>query len=69
MTEPSFLLMDEPTGNLDSKTAQEMMDLVAKLNNEKQVTVITVTHDSEVAGRTRRILRMRDGTIVSDEVN
>jgi putative ABC transport system ATP-binding protein len=69
VTEPSFLLMDEPTGNLDSKTAQGMMDLVVALNSEKQVTVIVVTHDSEIAGRTRRTLKMRDGIIVSDEVN
>jgi len=69
VTEPSFLLMDEPTGNLDSKTAQEMMDLVVDLNSKKQVTVIIVTHDAEVAGRTRRTLRMRDGLIVADEVN
>ena len=69
VTDPSFLLMDEPTGNLDSKTAQEMMDLVVDLNREKQVTVVIVTHDSEVAARTRRTLRMRDGLIVGDEVN
>ena len=66
---PAFLLMDEPTGNLDSKTAQEMMDLVVKLNEELQMTVIIVTHDQEVSVRTRRTLRMRDGLIVSDEVN
>jgi len=69
VTEPSFLLMDEPTGNLDSKTAQEMIDLVVDLNSKKHVTVIIVTHDAEVAARTRRTLRMRDGLIVSDEVN
>ena len=61
--------MEEPTGNLDSKTAQEMMDLVVKLNEELQMTVIIVTHDQEVSVRTRRTLRMRDGLIVSDEVN
>ncbi|MGQ4910823.1 MAG: ABC transporter ATP-binding protein [Candidatus Thorarchaeota archaeon] len=69
VNEPSFLLMDEPTGNLDSKTAQEMMDLVVELNDELKVTVIIVTHDQEVAERTRRTLRMRDGRIVEDRVN
>ena len=66
---PAFLLMDEPTGNLDSKTAQEMMDLGVKLNEELQMTVIIVTHDQEVSARTPRTLQMRDGLIVSDEVN
>ncbi len=66
---PTFLLMDEPTGNLDSQTAQEIMDLVIKLNEERNVTVIIVTHDSEVAARTKRTLRMKDGLVVSDEVN
>lgn len=69
VTKPSFLLMDEPTGNLDSKTAQEMMDLVVNLNQEQRMTVLIVTHDSEVAGRTRRTLRMRDGLIEEDVAN
>jgi putative ABC transport system ATP-binding protein len=69
VTKPSFLLMDEPTGNLDSKTAQDMMDLVVNLNEEQKMTVLIVTHDSEVAERTRRTLRMRDGLIVEDVAN
>ena len=69
VTKPSFLLMDEPTGNLDSKTAQEMMDLVVNLNEEIKMTVLIVTHDAEVAGRTRRTLRMRDGLIEEDVAN
>ncbi len=69
VTKPSFLLMDEPTGNLDSKTAQEMMDLVVNLNEEQKMTVLIVTHDAEVAGRTRRTLRMRDGLIEEDVTN
>ena len=69
VTKPAFLLMDEPTGNLDSKTAQEMMDLVVNLNEEQKMTVLIVTHDSEVAERTRRTLRMRDGLIVEDVAN
>ncbi|MDF1539021.1 MAG: ABC transporter ATP-binding protein [Candidatus Thorarchaeota archaeon] len=69
VTKPSFLLMDEPTGNLDSKTAQDMMDLVVNLNEEQKMTVLIVTHDAEVAGRTRRTLRMRDGLIEEDVTN
>jgi len=69
VTKPSFLLMDEPTGNLDSKTAQGMMDLVVNLNKEIKMTVLIVTHDAEVASRTRRTLRMRDGLIVEDVAN
>jgi putative ABC transport system ATP-binding protein len=68
VTEPSFLLMDEPTGNLDSQTAQDIMDLVLRLNNQLQMTVIIVTHDQEISECTRRILQMRDGLIVSNEV-
>jgi putative ABC transport system ATP-binding protein len=61
---PSYLLMDEPTGNTDSKTTQEIMDLIIKLNREFDVTAIIVTHDISVAKQTRRIIRMLDGKIV-----
>ncbi|MHA1638404.1 MAG: ATP-binding cassette domain-containing protein, partial [Candidatus Thorarchaeota archaeon] len=66
---PAFLLMDEPTGNLDSKTAQDMMDLVDELNKSQNMTVIIVTHDRAVALRTRRTFSMQDGLIAADEVN
>ena len=69
ITNPAFLLMDEPTGNLDSKTAQEMMDLVVELNKSQNMTVIIVTHNKAVALRTRRTFSMLDGLIASDEVN
>ncbi len=69
VTKPSFLLMDEPTGNLDSKTAQEMMNLVVNLNREMKMTVLIVTHDREIAARTRRTLRMRDGLMEEDVIN
>ncbi|TFF68661.1 ABC transporter ATP-binding protein [Candidatus Thorarchaeota archaeon] len=68
VNEPTFLLMDEPTGNLDSNTAADIMDLVVALNDRLDMTVIVVTHDEEVAKRTNRTLRLRDGLIVSDEV-
>ncbi|MBS3793908.1 MAG: ABC transporter ATP-binding protein [Candidatus Thorarchaeota archaeon] len=66
---PTFLLMDEPTGNLDSETAQDIMELVIGLNEEQHITCIIVTHDPEVSKETPRILRMRDGHIVSDGGN
>ena len=69
ITKPSFLLMDEPTGNLDSKTAQDMMELVIDLNKSQNMTVIIVTHDKSISLRTRRTFSMTDGLISSDEVN
>jgi len=69
ITDPSFVLMDEPTGNLDSKTAVDVMDLVTELNESKGITVIVVTHDPEVGRRAHRSVRMRDGLIVSEELN
>lgn len=63
--EPSLLLADEPTGNLDSVTGSEILDLFDKLNREGQ-TVILVTHEEEVAARTRRRVVLRDGLITSD---
>ncbi len=69
ITDPSFVLMDEPTGNLDSKTAADVMDLVTELNESKKITVIVVTHDPDVGRRAHRSVRMRDGLIVSAELN
>jgi macrolide transport system ATP-binding/permease protein len=63
---PSVLFADEPTGNLDSKTSEEMLGLFKKLNDEG-VTIILVTHDEEVARSARRIVRIHDGVLVSDE--
>jgi putative ABC transport system ATP-binding protein len=62
--DPSYLLMDEPTGNTDSKTSQEIVDLIKILNREDEVTTIIVTHDRQVAKQTKRILKMLDGQIV-----
>jgi predicted ABC-type transport system involved in lysophospholipase L1 biosynthesis ATPase subunit len=61
--------MDEPTGNLDSVTACEIMDLVEVVNRDLNMTVILVTHDPEVSSRARRKIRLVDGNIASDEVN
>ena len=61
---PSFLLMDEPTGNTDSKTTEEIMEIITRLNREGGVTTIIVTHDRKVASQTNRTLEMLDGRIV-----
>lgn len=66
---PRFLLMDEPTGNIDSKTANEIVGLVKKLNEEKGVTIIMVTHDQRLAQVTKRIVQMSDGVIIKEVVN
>lgn len=66
---PKFLLMDEPTGNIDSKTAKEIVELVRKLNRDKGVTIIVVTHDQQIALQTRRTVQMIDGLIVEEKVN
>lgn len=66
---PRFLLMDEPTGNIDSKTATEIIGLVKRLNKEKYVTIIMVTHDQHLAREAKRTVQMFDGIITSDIVN
>lgn len=63
----SIILADEPTGNLDTKTSAEIMELFVRLNSESEITVIIVTHESDIAGYSKRIIRFLDGTIVSDE--
>lgn len=66
---PRFLIMDEPTGNIDSKTASEIIDLVKRLNEERGVTTILVTHDSRVAEKAKRVVQMLDGLIVKEMAN
>ena len=66
---PKFLLLDEPTGNVDSKTASEVLSLIKKLNTEKNVSIIMVTHDQHLAREARRTVEMFDGQITSDMVN
>jgi ABC-type lipoprotein export system ATPase subunit len=63
---PSILMGDEPTGNLDSRTSREVIELFRRLNSEQQITVILVTHDQNVASNARRIVVLRDGYIVDD---
>ncbi len=64
---PRILFCDEPTGNLDGDTAQAMVDLIFGLNRERGTTLVLVTHDLELARRTQRILRLRNGAVISDE--
>jgi putative ABC transport system ATP-binding protein len=66
---PRFLLMDEPTGNVDSKTAVEIMDVVKRLNRELGVTIVAITHDLKVASQAKRTLHLLDGLIVNEKVN
>jgi putative ABC transport system ATP-binding protein len=67
VNEAPIILADEPTGNLDTKTSAEIMDLFVKLNRESGITVILVTHESDIAAYSKRIIRFLDGRIVSDE--
>jgi putative ABC transport system ATP-binding protein len=66
---PRFLLMDEPTGNIDSKTANEIIELIKRLNKEKGVTIIMVTHDQRLATQAKRIVQMLDGLVAEEIVN
>ena len=66
---PRILFCDEPTGNLDGDTAHAMVDLIFGLNRERGTTLVLVTHDLELAGRTQRIMRLRNGAVISDEMN
>ena len=67
VNEPEIVWADEPTGALDSQTADDVMHLIEELNAEKNLTVVIVTHDPRVAARCHRIVRMRDGVIEMEE--
>ena len=66
---PTIILADEPTGALDTKTSQDVIELFRQLNEQRGITVAFVTHEPEVAAHTRRIVSFRDGKIVSDVAN
>lgn len=65
-SEPKFILADEPTANLDSHSAENLLDIMLKLNKEENVTFIFSTHDQRVINRARRVVTLTDGRIVSD---
>jgi putative ABC transport system ATP-binding protein len=69
MTQPPILLADEPTGNLDTRTGAEVLQIFRRLQQESGITVILITHDRHVAGYASRIVNMRDGCVVSDKQN
>ena len=64
---PSILLADEPTGNLDSRSSYEIIAILQRLNREEGLTVIIVTHESDIAAHTNRVVSMLDGRVVKDE--
>ena len=65
---PAFILADEPTGNLDSKTGQEIIDLLKASNQKYNQTILLITHDDKIALQADRIITIGDGSIISDEV-
>ena len=67
VTQPETLFADEPTGNLDSKTTVEIMELLCKLNSDRGISIIMVTHEDDVAASAKRVVRVKDGLIASDE--
>jgi len=69
VTQPSVLLADEPTGNLDTQRGREIMELIARLNSERGITVLMVTHESDMAAYAHRIVRFVDGRVAADTTN
>jgi putative ABC transport system ATP-binding protein len=64
VNQPSIIMADEPTGNLDSHSGEEIMNLLLQLNRERNVTLIIVTHDSDIAAQTGRVIHIRDGQVM-----
>jgi putative ABC transport system ATP-binding protein len=69
VSQPKLVLADEPTANLDSKSAEKLMQLFRELNESHGVTFIIATHDERVMRHARRLIRMRDGKVISDKEN
>ena len=69
VNQPAILLADEPTGNLDSQTSVEVMGLFQRLNTEHGITVVVITHESDIAEYGNRIIRFRDGQVLEDQAN
>jgi putative ABC transport system ATP-binding protein len=66
VNDPEILLADEPTGNLDSRTSLEIMDILQRLNREKRITIILITHEHDIAEYGQRVVVVRDGRVVDD---
>jgi putative ABC transport system ATP-binding protein len=66
VNEPELVLADEPTGNLDSRTSEEIMELLQRLNAERGVTVVVITHEADIADFAERVIAFRDGLVVED---
>lgn len=66
VTQPYVLLADEPTGNVDTRTSVEIMELLTRLNREQQITIVMVTHEPDMAAYSRRLIRFVDGRVESD---
>jgi putative ABC transport system ATP-binding protein len=69
VNEPAILLADEPTGNLDTKTSEEIMGIFQRLNREMGITIIMITHEPDIASFAKRNILFRDGKIVDDHEN
>jgi putative ABC transport system ATP-binding protein len=66
VNDPELLLADEPTGNLDSRTSVEVMDLLQRLNRDRHITIVLITHEHDIAEYAQRVISVRDGRVVSD---
>lgn len=66
VNEPAIILADEPTGNLDTKSGEEIMQILINLNQERQTTLVIVTHDPEIVQHTQRVIMIRDGIVVEE---
>ena len=68
INEPSILLADEPTGNLDTRTSIEVMEIFQRLNDERGITILLITHEHDIAQYAKRTLAFRDGKVVTDHI-